>query len=128
MTCIRVRRVGLGFGGMSKYPVKYLGWIYGNLGDEQLLRSLGIEGAMNWKPCDNSNSAKPFAFTKKGIFEMCEISPHKAPNILHKLNTEYFLFDSVTFTGVDERGKSICGLNWRNGQPAYGDEWRKQNV
>ena len=56
----------MGFGGMSKYPVKYLGWIYGNLGDEQLLRSLGIEGAMNWKPRDNSNSAKPFAFTKKG--------------------------------------------------------------
>jgi len=126
--CVRCHHWILREGKQMKKPVKYLGWIYGNKSDESLLRSLGIEGQMKWKLSDNSRSAKPFAYTKNGIFEMCEIPADKASEILPGLEREYPLFESTVFTGVDDRGRPICGLNWRDGQPAYEGEWIKNET
>ncbi len=95
----------------KKKPVKYLGWISGSENDEELLRSLGITGKMNYK---------------NGVFEMCEIPVDRASEVISRLYEEYPQFYTIPFTGVDEDGKPICGLNPDNGQPSYNDEWRKR--
>ena len=81
-------------------PVEYVGWIYGNIEDERILRELGVTGKMIWKASDNSNRVQPTADEKSGIFEYCTITMEVAK----KLRDNYFAFPPQTFTGIDKDG------------------------
>lgn len=111
----------------KKYKcVTYCGWIYGNKRDEDLLRSLGIEGKMKWKDCadefvwkkrsiNRSTGEKTEEFGPthleehgvRGIFEYCEIKEEKIDIVINNCKMFYHLFEPGTFTGVDERGKQL---------------------
>ena len=81
-------------------PVKFVGWIYGNIEDEWILRDLGVEGRMIWKQSDNSRRIQPYAETKNGIFEHCAITM----KVAKKLRDNFPAFPPQTFTGIDKDG------------------------
>lgn len=105
--------------------VKFVGWVFGDPTDVQVLRNLGVKGRMIWKPSDNSNrfilhpdgklkqpSVK--ADDKTGIIEYCEVTMEVA----RRLMTEYPWFPPGTFTALDKNGNQTID------QPLWHEELR----
>lgn len=88
---------------VARYPTKpvlFVGWIYGNKSDDDILRNLGVRGKMIWKQSDNKNRQQPYSHTKNGIFEQCIITMETAKI----LRDNYPAFPPQTFTGIDIEG------------------------
>jgi hypothetical protein len=79
---------------VEQKSVKFVGWIYGNPDDRDILIELGVTGEMIYHASDNSNVLTIGAHKKSGYFSHCIITKEVAIT----LKANYPTFQPRTFT------------------------------
>ena len=81
-------------GFFSREPKLYVGWLFGNESERQVLVSLGVKGPMRWKP-DRGDLAIALGVT--GIFECCFCDKRT----MKKLENEYNVWWHLNYPNPD---------------------------